>query len=371
MKRCNSKVFFVCMLTLLLGIAQVGIGAPPTNDNRQNAKSIGNVTNLAFDTTEATFDGPEPKLCMSGKNIWYCYTAPCTGAATVSLCGSSFDTKLAVYNGCSSTPSLGNMLRCNDDFCDRQSEVVFPVIAGNKYLIEVGGFNILEYGPGVLNITCDGEAAPPANDNWTNAQPIGNTSELSFDTTYATFDGSGNCITSPNIWYCYTAPHTTNVTVSLCGSEYDTMLAIYNSCNSFPILANLIDCNDDFCDRQSQITFAATAGNKYLIEVGGFDTESRTGPGVITVSSEIVPPGGLVNDDCINAIPIGNVTNLAFNTDEAQFDGPGHCMTSPNIWYCYTAPSTGEVTVSLCGSEYDTRLGVITAATAILFRVPL
>ena len=356
MKRFKSKVLFICVLILLLGIAQVSIGAPPANDNRQNAKSIGNVTNQAFDTTQASFDGPE--VCMSGRNIWYCYTAPCTGAATVSLCGSSFDTKLAVYNSCSSTPSLGNMIRCNDDFCGRQSEVVFPVIAGNKYLIEVGGYNILEYGTGVLNITCDGAAAPPANDDWFSAQSVGNISELPFDTTYATFDGSGNCITSPNIWYCYTAPHTTNVTVSLCGSEFDTMLAIYNGCDNFPILANLIDCNDDYCSRQSQITFAATAGNEYLIEVGGFDTESRTGQGVLSISTDSIPPGDPVNDDCINAISIGNVTNLAFTTQDAQDDGPGHCMTSPNIWYCYTAPRTGEVTVSLCGSSYDTKLGV-------------
>ncbi len=354
MKSFKSRVLFICVLTLLLGIAQISIGAPPLNDNRQNAKSIGNVTNQAFDTTQATLDGPE--ICMSGKNIWYCYTAPCSGAATMSLCGSSFDTQLAVYNGCSSTPSLGNLLRCNDDFCGRQSEVVFPVSAGNKYLIEVGGYNSLEYGPGVLNITCDGGAAPPANEKWSNAQSVGYISELPFDTTYATFDGPGNCITSPNIWYCFTAPHTTDVTVSLCGSDLDTMLAVYNGCDNYPILANTIECDDDFCGDQSQITFAATAGNKYLIEVGGHG--DYTGSGVISISSDLVPKSGLFNDDCINAIPIGNVTNLAFNTDLAQFDGQGHCMTTPNIWYCYTAPSTSEVTVSLCGSEYDTKLAV-------------
>ena len=354
MKRFKSKVLFVCLLTLLLGIAQKSIGAPPLNDNRLNATSIGNVTNQAFDTTQATFDGPE--ICMSGKNIWYCYTAPCSGAATMSLCGSSFDTQLAVYNGCSSTPSLGNMLRCNDDFCGRQSEVVFPVIAGNKYLIEVGGYNNLEFGPGVLNITCDGGAAPPANEKWSNAQSIGYVSELPFDTTYATFDGPGNCMTSPNIWYCFTAPHTTNVTVSLCGSDLDTKLTIYNGCNNYPILANTIECDDDFCGEQSQITFAATAGNKYLIEVGGHG--DNKGSGVISISSDFVPKDGLLNDECINAIPIGNVTNLAFNTDRAQFDGKGYCMISPNIWYCYTAPNTGAVTVSLCGSEFDTKLGV-------------
>ena len=42
---------------------------------------------------------------------------------------------------------------------------------------------------------------------------------------------------------------------------------------------------------------------------------------------------GLLNDHCVNAIPIGNVTNLAFDTTSATFDGPGHCKTAPNIWY--------------------------------------
>ncbi|MHC4244024.1 MAG: hypothetical protein ACYSU4_16590, partial [Planctomycetota bacterium] len=65
------------ILALLLGIPQVGNGAPPANDDLQNAESVGNVTNLTFNTLEATIDGPE--LCMSGTNIWYCYTATCTG----------------------------------------------------------------------------------------------------------------------------------------------------------------------------------------------------------------------------------------------------------------------------------------------------
>jgi len=216
------------VLALLLGTAQVGNGAPPPNDDRQNAKAVGNVTNLAFDTTEATIDGPE--LCMRSQNIWYCYTATCTGAATVSLCGSSFDTRLAIYNGCSSIPTSDDMLRCNDDFCSMQSQVTFPVTAGNKYLIEVAGFNRYAFGEGVMNITCDGEAEPPANDHWFNALalPVGNISDLAFDTAVATFDGPGICMTTPNIWYCYTTPYTCNVTVSLCGSEFDTCL-LYTS----------------------------------------------------------------------------------------------------------------------------------------------
>ena len=346
------------ILALLLGIPQVGNGAPPANDDRQNAESVGNVTDLAFDTTEATIDGPE--ACMTGANIWYCYTATCSGTATASLCGSTFDTKIAVYYGCGSAPTSGDLIQCSDDFCGRQSEVAFPVTAGNKYLIEVGGYNILEFGQGVLNITCDDNPGyTPGNDDWFDADSIGNVSNLEFDTTYATMDGPGDCIETQNIWYCYTAPATDEVTVSLCGSEFDTVLAIYDGCDIFPRWENRIDCNDDFCGRQSQSTFTAIAGNKYLIEIGGW-TDAHFGSGLLNISSEgdpFPPPSGS-NDDCYNAKLIGNVTDLKFDTSNATYDGPGHCMTGPNIWYIYTAICSGEATVSLCGSSYDTKLAV-------------
>ncbi len=359
MKKFKSKVLLVCVLAILLGNAQVSNGAPPANDDIQNAKGVGDVTDLAFDTTEATIDGPE--LCGRSQNIWYCYTATCTGAATVSLCGSSFDTRLAIYNnGCISTPTSDDMLRCNDDFCGRQSEVTFPVTVGNKYLIEVAGFNPNVFGEGVMNITCDGEANPPANDHWFNALPVGDISDLAFDTTVATLDGPGICMTTPNIWYCYTAPalYTCNVTVSLCGSEFDTMLAIYNGCETNPTLNNLIECNDDACGYQSEITFIATPGGEYLIEVGGYNTDETSGQGKINISSYCDEPPVGPNDECSNATLIGNVTNLPFDTSNATSDGPGHCMTSQNIWYCYIASSTGNVTVSLCGSSFDTKLAI-------------
>ena len=94
----------IWVLVSLISIFHVAYGAPPANDDYQNAQTVGNVTSLSFDTTEATFDGPGECIVNSSRNIWFCYTASCTGCATISLCGSSYDTKLAVYDGCSSTP---------------------------------------------------------------------------------------------------------------------------------------------------------------------------------------------------------------------------------------------------------------------------
>jgi hypothetical protein len=197
---------------------------------------------------------------------------------------------------------------------------------------------------------------PPSNNNCQNAMRIGEVINQAFNTSYATFDGPGHCTSSPNIWYRYTASRACNVTVSLCGSSYDTALAIYRGSECYPKQHNMIGCNDDACGRQSEITFPATAGDEYLIEVGGFGVSAGTG--VISVSCDSEPPNGLLNDDCRNAKLIGNVTGLTFDTSDATFDGRGHCLTSPNIWYIYTATCTGEATVSLCGSGYDTKLAI-------------
>ena len=329
---------------------------PFENDDCSKARPVNDVTNLPFDTLCATFDGPGH--CMTSPNIWYRYLAAGSGAVTVSLRGSSFDTKLAVYDGGNCYPGLDAMVECNDDFGNSlTSQITFLAAAGNEYLIEIGGYNFDEAGQGVLNITSDLTHPPAPKDDCVNAKPIGDVTNVAFDTTNATFDGSGLCMNSPNIWYCYTASCTGDVTVSLLGSSYDTMLAVYNGCDCYPALNDLIACNDDAgWSYQSEVTFAAVAGNQYLIEIGGYG--SATGQGVLNVSCEGEPTPPASKDDCVNAKPIGDVTNLAFDTTTATFDGPGLCMNSPNIWYCYTASCTGDVTVSLLGSSYDTMLAV-------------
>jgi hypothetical protein len=88
--------------------------------------------------------------------LWYRYTASCTGQAVISLCGSNFDTVLAVYRGWQCYPKLSDLIGCNDDACGRQSELIVDVVAGNNYLIEVGGYGN-ETGRGVLSIGCEGE----------------------------------------------------------------------------------------------------------------------------------------------------------------------------------------------------------------------
>ncbi len=356
MNSLRLKTAMACALVLLFSVVNVAFGAP-SNDDCANAKAVGNVTNLPFDTREATIDGPGHYF--SSPNVWYCYTATCTGCATVSLAGSSFDTRVAVYSGCGCYPAANKLIIGNDDFHGQQSQATFAVTAGQQYLIEVGGFNPSVKGQGVISISCDSQARAPDNDDCIDADSVGNVIDLLIDTRCATFDGSGHCGTGPNLWYLYRASNSGNVTIKLEGIDaFDTKLGVYLGSNCYPRSTDLIACNDDFGNTlDSQVTFAATAGNYYLIEVGGYNLDT-VGRATMTITPASPPPSN--NDNCVNAQAIGDVKNRAFDTRNKTFDGPGLCMTSPNIWYCYTASCTGNVTVSLLGSSYDTMLAVYT-----------
>lgn len=114
----------------------------------------------------------------------------------------------------------------------------------------------------------------PVNDQCQDAMPITDET-LSVDTTNATTDGAGECPVTRDIWYRYTASCTGNIIVSLCGSDYDTALAVYDA-DACPPTGPLA-CNGDFCELASQVTVAVQMGQEYLVRVGGFKDHSGTG----------------------------------------------------------------------------------------------
>ncbi len=119
-------------------------------------------------------------LCANegtGGQIWYSYTASETGAAAVSTCGSSFDTRLHIYSGtCDGLICLAE----NDDYCAFQSRVIFSVTAGESYLIRCGGFSIQE-GLYTMTVACGA-----------NTEGCTNASAVNFNPT-AIFD-NGTCV---------------------------------------------------------------------------------------------------------------------------------------------------------------------------------
>jgi hypothetical protein len=64
--------------------------------------------------------------------VWHSYTPQSDQTVTISLCGSAFDTTLAVFDACE-----GTELACNDDYCGLQIDLT----AGQTYLIRVAGYD--------------------------------------------------------------------------------------------------------------------------------------------------------------------------------------------------------------------------------------
>jgi hypothetical protein len=126
---------------------------------------------IPFTTLAATDDGPTlPAACDEGfgagmgADVWYEFVAPQCGTAVVSTCGAAdFDTRLAVYDGCSCPVDNDSLLACNDDAADCAgftSRASFAVQAGSCYKVRVGGFNGAA-GTGTLTLTHNAESCPP------------------------------------------------------------------------------------------------------------------------------------------------------------------------------------------------------------------
>lgn len=140
-------------------------GTPPPNDLFVNAQTIsgtsGSVTGTnVFATKEPNEPSHEPGGNLGGKSVWYRWTAPSSGSATLTTAGSNFDTLLAVYTG-SSVGALSAVVK-NDDVqlgVITTSSVQFNAVGGTTYQIAVDGFDA-DQGNITLNFTLPGSATP-------------------------------------------------------------------------------------------------------------------------------------------------------------------------------------------------------------------
>ncbi|MGB3007968.1 MAG: hypothetical protein WBC06_15750, partial [Chitinophagaceae bacterium] len=111
---------------------------PPANDLCAGAISITCGQTLTGTTLSATFDNAGTCTTTNTQpGVWYTLNGY-GGTATISLCGSSFDTKLSVYTGSCGTFTC---VTGNDDFCSTQSQVSFATTVGTTYYILVHQYN--------------------------------------------------------------------------------------------------------------------------------------------------------------------------------------------------------------------------------------
>ena len=208
----------------------------------------------------------------------------------------------------------------------------------------------------------------PANDLCASAQVLtGVTGQVTGRTLGATADvTTGACGSSngnPDVWYRFTAPsYPGTLTVSTCGTHdyagcvdcgQDSVIGLYSACGGVAL-----DCNDDASPacagdasifRDSQLSRTLVAGESILVRVSKFSTTSANG---FLLNYAFAP----ANNTCANAqiipsAPASLTGTLVNATNEGANSGCGITAASPDVWYAFTACTTGTLTVSTCGTH--------------------
>jgi len=235
------------------------------------------------------------------------------------------------------------------------------------------------------NIQVPGGAGGPANDACGNATTLSAYGSSAFNTAGATTDGptetlcngSGSAQVYNDIWYTYTACVTGSHTLSTCGANFDTRIAVYPAACPGATLNTAIACNDDsaLCGTnslQSSVSFNATSGTTYRIRLGAFTNNTTVGGGVgsgnLVLAGPTCGPADANGNLCANAVVISGYGAFPVTTTGASTDGPAeagicnffnHPQLDNDVWRRWTSCVAGAVTFSTCNAaNFDTELAL-------------
>ena len=283
---------------------------PPANNDCANAIALALDVAEPFDNTFASTTGSPDAACNFGgeidcrADVWYSFEAPCDGDYTIETCGSSFDTRVHLYEAL--CPAGVNLeFACSNDDCAANESITETLQAGFTYFVRIGGVAAAQ-GTGTVLVTSPGCVDPPANDNCASGTPMNETinNPSPVDTLGATTDGPAEgCGTPENdVWYRYLVGDCTEDLTVTVTSDFNPTITIYGAaCPGGPSTA--IACGP------SPLTFTPT-GSSHRIRVGALDGSRGTGMimvecggGVEPCPEDLAAPFGCVDaDDLLSVI---------------------------------------------------------------------
>jgi len=371
------------------GWAVLGIEAlqPPNNDSCVTPTDIVVGLPQTFSTLGATTGGGFPcgSILDGGvKDIWYRYTATGNGVATFST-GYSFEgfgnpdfgVTLAAFTACDTAPFACATNQQGDCSNCTGSSLSVPVVTGQVVLVRVAGTtgrygNLYNRGQGQLSVAI---SSPPANDSRGSAFTL--LEGPNFVTTIgATTDGMSTCTTpsgfsANDVWFSYTSPTNTLVTLVFCSRFNDQPLAP-------GVLSAFDDLTDEqvacssagyrpigstgSCSGRIDALFNAIAGRRYLVRVAGEGGSSGAGTLTVTTSAFVQPCLSQPAGSIIEAELCGQQSNAgcsgSFGTTPVYQDLPSSNIAvwgtsraennSRDIdWYRFTLDNPASITISV------------------------
>lgn len=302
--------------------------APLFNDNFANRTLLtGNSTSVTASNASATKEGAEPNHGgnAGGRSLWWRWAAPSAGTLTVDTIGSGFDTLLGVYTG-SSVSALTVRGSDDDSGGNLTSRVTLLVTGGTEYQIAADG-----YGGASGSIRLQLSFQPSA----TLPSPPGGVS--------ASDDAFGDRVRI-------------NWTAGSGATSYEVYRHTSASFASATLLGNVATTTYD--------DLTAVAGTTYSYWVVSRNTVGTSSPaGPDTGRRAGVMPNNLFS---FRAPLSGNNVSASGDSGGAGKEAgePDHAGNTGgnSLWWTWTAPSAGTLTIRTSGSNFDTLLAVYTGA---------
>ena len=348
------------------------VAAAQGSDACTSAQGIVGAGPHAFDQTSATTgtEGQADANCNSlfgmgvENDVWFAWTAPSSDFFLVSSAQqTTVDTKIAVYPGLGCPP--GASVGCDDDGGASQAITRFSASSGATYLIQVGTQPFSSGGTGTFQFV---RLPTTANDDCAFPATVTGTGFFGWEATFAGTGTQGQanpfCGAIVNdTWFSWSAPITGMAQLDTCGQTHintDTEIAVYAG-TGCPGGTSIV-CDDDACGPpQSLVQWPVTSGASYTLQIGAL--------GVVTAphgTFRLEIAGPPANDNCATPIDLGSgpsgagYDNLVATTG-AQGQGNPCGGIERDLWYTWTASSSGSATVETCfQTSVNTKLAVYT-----------
>ncbi len=365
---CQGSGTFSCLMvsglsagTYRIRVSDKGLGtggwfvlrSTLANDLCCGAQQVAIPSVTAGTTIGATAESPAPPACAgplpgggqsftlgTSPGVWYRLISPVDQTVTVDTLASAYDSRLFVYDssgGCSSLLCV----TANDDAQSSpfQSKVAWHAQAGVEYRILVTPFSSTT---GNFVLTVSGDPTPP-NDDCANATLIsGSSGSIAGTTSGATAVNNTSTAANPScnpsysmfdVWYAFTAPCSTNLTLSTCGS-FDTVLSVHTLCASTTVSNQVTGaCNDSGpagCAPGASLTVAVTAGTSYRIRVASSISGLPNGNFTLTWALQDSDLDGTV--DCSDGCPndpnkiAPGICGCGVADTDSDLDGTADCI---------------------------------------------
>ncbi|MFN0058425.1 MAG: hypothetical protein ACKVX7_08205, partial [Planctomycetota bacterium] len=399
---------------LICGVCCTSLFAQPINNNCASAIPV-TVGHTEFTTVGATADGiglgfTSPPCTSGGTwstgtnlNVWFTFTPTVSDTYFIGTCGpGAYDSKMVIYapTAICGALSIGDVLACDDDNggtgpaagrCNGGfgSAAQLALTGGLTYLIDIGGFGATSVGAApTLTIL---PAVASANDDCLTPDVVSTGIPVYWDSFLATASGQaigcGTAGTARDVWLTWTAPATGVVAFDASNrpsssSTQNTRMQVFLG-PGCPVSGTQLECDDDDgVSTQAMMVRSVTAGDIYMIQLnaGGSATAEISSSLFVVdyIDNGLVPTNNLCGAPTALATGVPSRFSTLLATGVAG-DSPvptcGSTSAPPtlrDIWYTWTAPSSGFAGASLCDpvhNKLNNRVAVYTGACGALTSV--